>query len=580
MFNPMQSQAALQNKARFPDQKLQQYASGRPPQPTGQVTPPMAGGELAQRGADRQAFQNEAAMQADPSGRPPVLAEKAMQLQQQEQQLGMLAAMLAKKQQDLAAREQGIGALPIRPDMFTAMDGGIVFSGGGGVKGYAGPDGLSLVRGNIDDEARALDQLRVDRILGERKRKEDLERLEFLERVAPEAAEKMLRDNPSLRPSAPSTIESSAPSTTKDDKKGGDKKVPSTTGTTSLPNLGGITSGLYDKYMGRMAPYMATPSEVAEARSGIAGSLGRVSSAAEQARPLEGKAREEMEQGERERLAKEYGEYAAGRTGRREKVAEALRGQKPELIDYLGAMAEGGPGKTLAETLSRAVPGTTKLRAEQKAREMAAAKFMAEAEELDAKADLAERRGQTTAARAFSDQADQRRARGFEITERAEKATMQGLGALAQSAMEESKRNVDIVGKGAGAELEAEFRTKLEQAKMAYEAGKPTELMRNVKDLAKLMGVSEREAFALIKPPKSDQKRADPAKALEAVRAIPFNDPMLIGRAGLTADEMMKLGRSKTYEELPPVIQRKLNRVREAMYQQMTTGAADASLYE
>ena len=103
MFNPMQSQAALQNKARFPDQKLQQYASGRPPQPTGQVTPQMAGGELAQRGADRQAFQNEAAMQADPSGRPPVLAEKAMQLQQQEQQLGMLAAMLAKKQQDLAA---------------------------------------------------------------------------------------------------------------------------------------------------------------------------------------------------------------------------------------------------------------------------------------------------------------------------------------------------------------------------------------------------------------------------------------------------------------------------------------------
>jgi hypothetical protein len=416
------------------------------------------------------------------------LAAMGQQIQQKEQQLGLLGALMAKKEQDLAGREQGIATLPMRPDMFTAMDGGIVFSGGGGVKGYAGPDGLSLVRGNIDDEARALDQLRVDRILGERKRKEDLERLEFLERVAPEAAEKMLRDNPSLRPSAPSTIESNAPSTTKEDKKDEGKKGPSTTGTTSLPGLGGITSGLYDKYMRRMVPYMTTPSEVAEARSGIAGSLGRVSSAAEQARPLEGKAREEMEQGERERLAKEYGEYAAGRAGRREKVAEALRGQKPELIDYLGAMAEGGPGKTLAETLSRAVPGTTKLRAEQKAREMAAAKFMAEAEELDAKADLAERRGQTAAARAFSDQADQRRARGFEITERAEKATMQGLGALAQSAMEESKRNVDIVGKGAGAELEAEFRTKLEQAKMAYEAGKPTEMMRNAQWIAQATG--------------------------------------------------------------------------------------------
>jgi hypothetical protein len=390
----------------------------------------------------------------------------------------------------------------------------------------------------------------------------------------------MLRDNPSLRPSAPSTIESNAPSTTKEDKKDEGKKGPSTTGTTSLPSLGGITSGLYDKYMRRMVPYMATPSEVAESRAGIRGQLAGMSSAAEQARPLEGQAREDFEKKERDRLAEEYKEYATGRTGRREKVAEALRGQKPELIDYLGAMAEGGPGKTLAETLSRAVPGTTKLRAEQKAREMAAAKFLAEAEELDAKADLAERRGQTTAARAFSDQADQLKSRVFELQRGAASTVIQGLGALAQSAMDESKRNVDIVGKGAGAELEAEFRTKLEQAKMAYEAGKPTELMRNVKDLAKLMGVSEREAFALIKPPKSDQKRADPAKALEAVRAIPFNDPMLIGRAGLTADEMMKLGRSKTYEELPPVIQRKLNRVREAMYQQMTTGAADASLYE
>ena len=73
MFNPMQSQAAIQNPVRFPDQKLQQYAAGNPPQPTGQVTPPMAGQELAQRGPARQAFQNQEAMQSDPKNSPTIV---------------------------------------------------------------------------------------------------------------------------------------------------------------------------------------------------------------------------------------------------------------------------------------------------------------------------------------------------------------------------------------------------------------------------------------------------------------------------------------------------------------------------
>ena len=514
MFDPMQTQAALQNKARFPDQKLQQYASGRPPQPTGQVTPQMAGGELAQRGADRQAFQNEAAMQADPSGRPPVLAEKAMQLQQQEQQLGMLAAMLAKKQQDLAAREQGIGALPIRPDMFTAMDGGIVFSRGGGVEGYAS-EGLVRGRGLL----RAISDLFN----------------------APSFEEGMARTKEGQAAKArsgagleyePSTIESSAPSTTKDDKKGEDKKGPSTTGPAGqAPASRNEIEDSITKYMGRMAPYMATPSEVAEARSGIAGSLGRTAKAAEEARPLEGKAREEMEQGERERLAKEYGEYAAGRAGRREKVAEALRGQKPELIDYLGAMAEGGPGRTLAETLSRAVPGTTKLRAEQKAREMAAAKFMAEAEELDAKADLAERRGQTAAARAFSDQADQRRARGFEITERAEKGVREGLGYLAQSVMDESKRNAEIAAKGYGAEFDEGSRIRIAEAtaraQAKYREPNPTIALFNVLRDPKASDSDKAAAMTILGRGRQPHTPADEIKALQFADSLSMDDPRL-----------------------------------------------------
>lgn len=494
-FNPMQSQAAIQNPARFPDQKLQQYAAGKPPQPTGQVTPQMAQQEMMARGNERQAFQRQQAMQNNPANSPTIFQQKDMQiqqamqaLQQKEQQLGMAGAMIAKKAQDLAERERGIAALPMRPDMFTGMNGGgIVFSGGGGVKGYSGVDGLSLIGGNVSDEARALDQLRVERILEERKRKEDLERLEFLERVAPEAAAKLLRENPNLRPpekkKPPSTIESEAPSTTRDTPAN-----VAATATPAPPSMRGITSSLYDKYMGRMAPYMTTPADVAESRAGIRGQLAGISSAAEQARPLEGQAREDFEKKERDRLAQEYAEYTAGRGGRREKAAEAIRGQKPDLGDYLGAMAAGGPGKTLAETLSRMVPGAAKLRVDQQAREMAAAKFLAEAEELDAKADLAERRGQTTAARALSDQADQRRLRAFEVQRGAASTVIQGLGALATSGMEESSRNANIAATGAGAELKAELEARIQSARMAYEAGKPTEMMRNAQWISQTTG--------------------------------------------------------------------------------------------
>ena len=345
MFNPMQSQAALQNKARFPDQKLQQYASGRPPQPTGQVTPQMAGGELAQRGADRQAFQNEAAMQADPSGRPPVLAEKAMQLQQQEQQLGMLAAMLAKKQQDLAAREQGIGALPIRSDMFTAMDGGIVFSGGGGVLGFKkGGD-----RGEMDPE---------------------------------DAAESPHRTNGSV-----------------------EAEVPSTTGTSTS----------------KLDPLQ----EIMAARR-------RITEGGDKAMLSEAGKKELRDQRIAE-MAAEFGEYEKGRAGREARMAEALRGQKPELMDFLGAMAAGGPKRTLGETLSAMVPGTQKLRAEQQARDMAAAKYLAEAEEKTAQAALAEKRGQRAAADKLIQEAQADRLKAFEVTKGVEDTGIRALTSVAEA---------------------------------------------------------------------------------------------------------------------------------------------------
>lgn len=346
-FNPMQSQAAIQNPARFPDQKLQQYAAGKPPQPTGQVTPQMAGQELAQRGAERQAISRNAAMQNDPKNSPTIFQQlmmkeqmvnqQAQAIQQKEQQLGMAGAMLSKKAQDLAERERGIAALPMRPDMFTAMDGGIVFSGGGGVQGFKGGGDMSarIAEGftEREDEPSTLGSSGVsprDLMALIRKRMESIDEAEKTAMLSPEEKELMRFKNT-------------------------------------------------------------------------------------------------------QEMQKEYDEYARGRGERQQKVADALKGRAPDLGDYLGAMAAGGPGKTLAETLSRMVPGAAKLRTEYQAREMAAAKFLAEAEEKAAQADLAEKRGQRDVAAKLLQDEQALRLKAFEIKQGAARTGIQGLAAMQES---------------------------------------------------------------------------------------------------------------------------------------------------
>jgi hypothetical protein len=96
-------------------------------------------------------------------------------------------------------------------------------------------------------------------------------------------------------------------------------------------------------------------------------------------------------------------------------------------------MAAGGPGKTLAETLSRMVPGAAKLRTEYQAREMAAAKFLAEAEEKAAQADLAEKRGQRDVAAKLLQDEQALRLKAFEIKQGAARTGIQGLAAMQES---------------------------------------------------------------------------------------------------------------------------------------------------
>ena len=351
-----QVQAALQ---KVPTPQLQQYAAGQPPQPTGQVTPgPMgaAAGALSQRNAMGAAGQRQTAMQNDPSNSPTIfqqlmmkeqmvnqqaqaIQQQAQMMQQKEQQLGLAGALMTKKAKDLAERERGIAALSMRPDMFTAMDGGIVFRGGGNVQGYAS-------RGLVDVQ--------------------DREAEGFTEPRASDA--------------------------------------PSTTGSNSL-GLDALTA------------------EILKARERMEQARRDSMLSSEEEEAIKFKNKQEMQ--------KEYEEYAKGRQGRREKTEAALRGKAPDLTDFLLAVSAGGPGKTFAETLSRMVPGVTKLRTEQQAREMAAAKFAAEAEEKEAQADLAERRGQRAAADKLLNEARQLRQRQFEITKGVEDTGIRSLTSVA-----------------------------------------------------------------------------------------------------------------------------------------------------
>jgi hypothetical protein len=194
-----QVQAALQ---KVPTSQLQNYAAGRPPQPTGQVTPgPMgaAAEALNARGAIGAANQRQQAMQNNPANSPTIFQQKDMelqqkaqqlaamgqQIQQKEQQLGVLGALMAKKAQDMQARESmGVANLPVRPDMFTAMDGGIVFSGGGGVEGYA-RRGLVQDLGTLEDRmAEGFTERGIDRMVDEEEEDPLQRRIRNIEKAA------------------------------------------------------------------------------------------------------------------------------------------------------------------------------------------------------------------------------------------------------------------------------------------------------------------------------------------------------------------------------------------------------------
>jgi hypothetical protein len=154
---------------------------------------------LNARGAIGAANQRQQAMQNNPANSPTIFQQKDMelqqkaqqlaamgqQIQQKEQQLGVLGALMAKKAQDMQARESmGVANLPVRPDMFTAMDGGIVFSGGGGVEGYA-RRGLVQDLGTLEDRtAEGFTERGIDRMVDEEEEDPLQRRIRNIEKAA------------------------------------------------------------------------------------------------------------------------------------------------------------------------------------------------------------------------------------------------------------------------------------------------------------------------------------------------------------------------------------------------------------
>lgn len=435
-FSPPQVQAALQNPTRFPDQKLQQYAQKG--SPTGQVSPMMAQQEMASRGQERQAFQRQQAMQNNPENSPTIFQQKDAELeqaraalQQQQQQVGMMGAMLAKKQQDLQARERGIAALPMRQDMFTAMDGGIVFRGGGNVEGYAS-DGLVKDRGILTTEGLVADFKRLFEYLG-------VPWTSFEEGMArTKEGQEALRQRVASFNEVPLTgSRAEAPSTVPQNTASKSKSTPTTQRTQAAPTA---SSDYGSRFVRMMAPYTGESEESTQLSADIQSSIRREIDAINRSQMSE-----EDKAAARKKviddMQKEYGEYTKGRESRRGDIAEALRGKPADMWQGIAAgLPTDTRGLRIAGLLSGVAKGVAGERGRAEDREREARMFLAKAAEEDARADLAERRGQRKEADAAELRAQQLRNEAADRMRATEKTGREGLAAL----LSRSDKQADI----------------------------------------------------------------------------------------------------------------------------------------
>jgi hypothetical protein len=401
------------------------------------------------------------AMQNDPSKSPTTfqqLQAREQALAQKEQQLGVMGALMAKKAQDMQAREQGIAALPMPENMFTAMDGGIVFNGGGQVKGYSGKDNESQVkglynRGILETLADVFSQLYGTSFE------------EGMARTKEGQRDKALREELSR---VPSTVGEPEPTVyAKEPEKPKDKKGSGESTEQRAPSPSKLN--VFQEYMGMVAPYAVTPESVQQYRQGILGSLGRMREGYDKSQ-LTPEQRAAIEKEERDRLAQEYADYTKGRGERMEKTRAALEGEAPTFQERVGRGLASLPanlkGVRLGGALAVLGGGAAGVDAEYAKRKREAAKYMAEADELAARADLAEKRGQTAAGRQFSAAEDLRRKQAYELLGVSESAYRQGVGALMSDEQAEQQKRLSMAMGAAGADVSARQQERLKRLEL------------------------------------------------------------------------------------------------------------------
>ena len=451
---------ALQNVAKFPDSRLQQYAAGRPPQPTGQVQPGPTGQaaqELNARGMQRQAAQRQQAMQNNPANSPTIfqqkdmeLQQKAQQIQQQEQKLGLLGALMAKKAQDMQARDTtGIGSLPL--DTFNAMDGGIVFNGGGRVKGYSGEDDESVVRRIDASKLPRFDPLAPSREVSD-EQKEMLmmfgKRLgEGLQKQAALRKEAYLKDTPPKEEKK------------EDTGRRDSGKTNTSSGVAGLDIEGRMRRGL--------ASVRGESDKQERLVSDIQRNLEEQYEAIDKSN-LSDAQKEAARKKVTDAMQAEYAEYTTGREARQKAVADALRGKKPGMFAGIASALPSG-NVSLADVLAGAAKGVTAERGRYRDADKEAALYMARAQEESAKADMLEKRGQRAEAQAAEDRAQRLMNEAATRRMQALGVKKEGIASLLQR--EDAQQAIEraIAEKAVTAQLDYETKERLERLKASLQ---------------------------------------------------------------------------------------------------------------
>jgi len=307
-----------------------------------------------------------------------------------------MGAMLAKKAQDLQARERGIAAIPMRDDIFTAMDGGIVFSNGGGVQRFDGTDLIDPAK--LEDPLGRYGGLRTGTLVP-----------------------------PALLATQPS-------------------------GTT---RPGGIASQLKSDLLRAIEP---SDEEKQRAAKLIELTQAKIETLKNSEMSAEDKTR--LINDEVRRLENILGEYTTGRAARTEKARAAIEGQAPTFQDRMASGLANIPanisGMRLGQGLAMLAAGAGRADEAYAQRQREAAKFQADSEEKFAQADMLAKMGFTEKARQLAAQAQTEKLALAKSKTEIIGAEQEGIAAL-QARDEKRRANIlDMLPKVATASMQEE----------------------------------------------------------------------------------------------------------------------------